>query len=490
MPLADLLPVFPSAFLTGIVWFVLLSAVLYFTRAPAHRAIGTLCRVLDEAMRLAADAIRGAESRLAARNREVLLAAGREAAERVIEREFERVEANVRREIAQCTAIDRMMNESLTRIEEDYRQSKEVPPAPPGWAGVVQAIAEVPGKGDPVVAGILEQIHASLLKMQDQATKAWRSAVAARHKHLKSMAPEWRRLTQLAVQMTKNVTTMIERSQTIDRHMDEYENVIHGTERAERTLAASSLSQFIVSGLVLAVAIGGGFINFQLIARPMAEAVGANSFVGNLRIAEIAALVIILLETAMGLFLMESFRITRLFPMIGALPDKTRRRMIYATLSILFFFACVESGLAYMREILLEDELATSAVLRGGEQAVATASFAWITTAAQMVMGFVLPFALVFVAIPLESFIQSSRTVVGVAAAVLLRALAVLFGALSTVFDYGARLLVDVYDIVIFGPLWVETQFRSAWPGKSARTVPPPARGEADSAPGVKEAVS
>ena len=37
----------------------------------------------------------------------------------------------------------------------------------------------------------------------------------------------------------------------------------------------------------------------------------------------------------------------------------------------------------------------------------------WITTAAQMGMGFTLPFALVFVAIPLETFVQSLRTVVG-----------------------------------------------------------------------------
>ena len=58
------------------------------------------------------------------------------------------------------------------------------------------------------------------------------------------------------------------------------------------------------------------------------------------------------------------------------------------------------------------DELATAAILRGG--AVTTQSpFMWITTAAQMGMGFTLPFALVFVAIPLETFVQSLRTVLG-----------------------------------------------------------------------------
>jgi len=498
-----LLPMFPNSVVTGAVWFLALSLVLFFCRGPAQRSIATLCRVLKEAMQMASDSILATESRLTARNRDVLMAAGREAFERGIEREFERVEANIRREMAQCTALDRMMNETLTKVEEDHRQSMDVPPAPPGWAGVVQAISEVTGKGDAMVAGILEQIYASLVKMQDQAITSYRSAVESRHEHLRKMAPEWRGLTQLVTQTKKNVTTLIERSQTIDRHMDQYENVIKKTDQAERTLSASALKQFFVSGLVMAIACGGAFINFQLIARPMAEAVGANAVIGDFKVAEIAALVIILLETAMGLFLMESFRITRLFPMIGALPDNIRQRMIYATLSILFFFAFVESGLAYMREILLEDELATSAVLRGGAQTAAN-SYMWITTTAQMVMGFVLPFALVFVAIPLESFVESARTVIGMAVASLLRLLAAFFRVLSKAADSAGKLLVDVYDITIFGPLWLESVFTSSKsprapkpakpekPGKSERSSRLPFGGgkSSDETPAVTEAMS
>ena len=466
-------PMFPNSALTGIVWFLLLSLMLYFGRGPAQRSIATLFRVFKEAMQLASDSILGTEARLAARNRDVLLAMGREAAERGIEREFERIEENVRREIAQCTALDRMMNETLTRIEEDHKQSMDVPPAPPGWAGVVQAISEVPGKGDAMVAGILEQIYTSLVKMQDQAITSYRAAVESRHEHLRKMAPEWRGLHQLVSQTKKNVSELVKRSQTIDHHMEEYEQVIQRTDQAERTLAASALKQFFVSGLVMAIACGGAFINFQLIARPMAEAVGANSMIGSFKVAEIAALVIILLETAMGLFLMESFRITRLFPMIGALPDNIRQRMIYATLSILFFFAFVESGLAYMREILLEDELATAAALRGGAQATAAANYMWITTTAQMVMGFVLPFALVFVAIPLESFVESARTVLGMGIAALLRLLAACFRVLSKASESVGNILVDVYDITIFGPLWIESMFTS---GDKSPKAPKPAR--------------
>ena len=112
---------------------------------------------------------------------------------------------------------------------------------------------------------------------------------------------------------------------------------------------------------MLVIATGGAIINFNLIARPMAEMVGGTNFVAGFKVADIAALVIILVEISIGLFLMESLRITRLFPVIGALADSMRIKMIWITLTILTVLASVEAGLALMRDFLLQDELLLSA---------------------------------------------------------------------------------------------------------------------------------
>ncbi|MGH6916643.1 MAG: hypothetical protein ACREJ0_02965, partial [Geminicoccaceae bacterium] len=157
----------------------------------------------------------------------------------------------------------------------------------------------------------------------------------------------------------------------------------------------------------------------------------------------------------------ESLRITRLFPVIGALPDTWRVIMVWITLGLLTALASVEAGLAYMREVLLQDELATSAILRGEAGAVFGNQFLWITTAAQMGMGFILPFALTFVAIPLETFIHSLRTVLGVCAVGFLRGLATLLRLFGAACRYLGRLVVDVYDVVIFLPLWLEQQIKT-----------------------------
>jgi hypothetical protein len=188
----------------------------------------------------------------------------------------------------------------------------------------------------------------------------------------------------------------------------------------------------------------------------MAEMVGGNSVIGGFQTSDIAALVIILVEISMGLFLMESLRITRLFPVIGALPDKTRVRMIYITFSILFLLAGVEAGLAYMREVLLHDELATSALLRGETGATASSGYMWITTAAQMGMGFILPFALTFVAIPMETFVHSLRTVVGLMAISFLRLLSLALRLVGNISLYLGVLLKQIYDLPLFVPLWLE----------------------------------
>ena len=222
------------------------------------------------------------------------------------------------------------------------------------------------------------------------------------------------------------------------------------------------MTQFFIAAFVLAIAIGGAMINYNLIARPMAEMVGGGSYLMGFKTANIAAMVIILVEVAMGLFLMESLRITRLFPTIGALDDKMRKRMIWASFIILFTLAGIVAGLAYMRELLSQDDAALVAGLLNNGQALAgDEASRWITTAAQMGMGFILPFALTFVAIPLETFIHASRTVLGTLTVGLLNALAGLLRILGNGSRHIGQAVLNLYDLLIFAPLWVEQRLTS-----------------------------
>ena len=463
MSFMDIYLIVPSAFASGMIWFVMLAILLYIAREPAHQTINALGRSVHNAMRLSAREVFSWERWMLQRNRDVLLAQGREASERMIEREFARIDTTVCRNLSEYPALHRQLSEEVTLLDEDYQSSIEVPPVPPGWVKAVDAVAKIPAKGDPVVSNILEDIHTSLEKASDDAMEQCRKSSRERHQILKGMVPHWRRVAQCLSQVNKNVDSLLERCKSIDRHMDVYENIVQGTNQAVRTLSSSSLTQFFVAGFVLAIAVGGAVINFNLIATPMSEMVGGTSRILGYPVSNIAAMVIILVEIAMGLFLMEGLRITRLFPVIGALDDKLRRVILWAAFIFLFALAGIEAGLAYMREILMQDAAATRALLRSdGATEIVQNSHLWITTAAQMGMGFILPFALTFVAIPLESFVHSTRTVLGVLAVMLLKVLIWSLRFTGNIARFSSRTLTNIYDLLIFAPLWVERLIKSA----------------------------
>ncbi|GMQ90649.1 MAG: hypothetical protein BMS9Abin10_1053 [Gammaproteobacteria bacterium] len=166
----------------------------------------------------------------------------------------------------------------------------------------------------------------------------------------------------------------------------------------------------------------------------------------------------------MGLFLMESLRITHLFPRINNLHDKMRRRFMWVAFTILLTLAFVEVALAVLRDVIVAAGIELTRDLAGAEAATAGAGAGIvdkIPTVGQMILGFILPFALVFVAIPLEYFIYSARTVLGVMLVIAIRALAFTLRVVGNIVKQLGNLLVNLYDVLIFVPLLVERFVRS-----------------------------
>ncbi len=454
MTFADILSITPSPFLSVMICIVLLLVALYFARRPFHLSVRSFSKIIYNAMRLTACSVLQAEKKLSQRNREVLIATGLENAERVVEREFERISTGVVRDLESYPNLHRQLSETTTQLDEDYVKSTDVPPALPDWTPIIKAIANVEHTGDSLVANMLGQINRSLEEQHKTAIGEYRNSIASRHKLLNKMLSAWRQVQRSLDDVGKSITKSIDRSKSIDRYMDEYKEIRQQTDEAARMLSSSSMTQFFIAGLVLLIAIGGAIINFNLIALPMSEMVGGASYIGPYKTSDVAGLVIILIELTMGLFLLESLRITRLFSIISNMDDKMRHRMFWATFTMLTILAGVESSLAFMRDRIASDMEALRHTLAGVEQEGVAASI--IPMIGQMVMGFILPFALAFVAIPLESFISSSRTVLGVLAAGFLRAMAFVLRLLGNVVYYGGRFISNMYDLFIFPTIWLE----------------------------------
>jgi hypothetical protein len=443
---------------SALILFVIAMPFMYAARKHVHDFLRSAGHLVGGPLRLGARWLFASAADMKERNRTVLIAHGREEVGQHIEREFERISALVTRDLEGYPALQRKLLEEITRVEEDYKKCGEVPPPPPDWVEAVGAISKVKSDGgNEMVQRILEEIKRSVHSIHDKALAEYRRAYESRHKILNGFMPFWRSLDKTFGQVDKKLTGLQDTSAKIDAQMEKYEQINKKTDRAEHQLTVSAFTQFAISLLVLLIAVGGALVNFKLIALPFSEMVGAGDYLTNtLRMSDVAALVIIFLEATMGLFVMECLRITHLFPLIANMSDRMRRRVLWVAVVFLFVFATIEASLALMRDMLAADKQALIQSLASSQAAPPDPLLRMIPTTAQMVLGFFLPFALAFVAIPLESFVYSLRTVGGAFVVLLIRATGFLLRLLSYVVRQVFKVLIGIYDVAIVVPLLIE----------------------------------
>jgi hypothetical protein len=447
---------------SGIAIFLIALPFLWAARHPVHGLLRSLTRALSHPLRLVARWLAGAADAMRARNETVLLAEGREEVTETIEREFERVTAIVRRDLQGYPALQRRLLDEITQIEEDYQKCGEVPPPPPEWAKAVETIAKIKGTGDGLVQKILEDISESVDGIYEKVLGEYRKSYKDRHKILERFQPFWRSLEQTLTRVGKNLTGLDDSAAKIDGQMEKYELIVKRSDKVVQTLTASASKMFFVSTIGVVVAIGGAFINFFLIAHPMSAMVGGGEYIfGGMRASHVAALVILFIEATMGIFLMDTMRFTNLFPRIHNLNERMRTRLMWAAGIMLLVLAGVEVALAVMRDMLVAEQIALTRELAEVEAGPATGGWvAMMPLWAQMVLGFVLPFALAFLAIPLETFVSSGRTVLGVLVVAAVRTVSLSMRLLANLVRHTANALTLLYDAVIFLPVLIERAVR------------------------------
>jgi len=447
--------------LSGFVLLILGISLLYFARAAVHRALTRISRLASGLLRLQAKALAGLISVLKERNREVLLEMGMGQLERKLNRDFHRVNEIVTNDLSNYPELQKSMSGLVTRLEEDYHQSAETAPPSPDWVEAITAIVNLKEaqKGNPVIVKVLEDLYTSLAAQQKRTLDTYRNGVSTRHKLLHAMMPQWRKLNNTVERVGGSMKNLIIQAEEIDKHMGQYREIYAGSDKAERMLRVSSLREFSVALFWLTIFVGGGFLNFHLISLPMSEMVGASARIGSFTVAEVSALMIVLIEVAIGMLLMEVLHITHMFPAFGTLDERKRRILLWTFLGFILVFASIESSLAFMRDQIANDTAALGALLAGGERVELDSSGIISTTipqAAQMLLGFFVPWVLIFVAIPFESFVESGRVLLANLLIQLLHLVIILMRLAATVIRYLTDILLALYDIVVCIPLWLE----------------------------------
>ncbi len=280
----------------------------------------------------------------------------------------------------------------------------------PGWSEVLESIGNAQNStNDRIIEKMLGEIHKSAVAGEKKALSEFRDATSKRHKILAAMSPIWKRIEKLGKEINGQVEKVMENGRNIESYMTRYEKISSADPESVDMLSSKVTKLFIISLIVICVGLVGAFINFNLIALPMSELVPAGVRVAGMAVSEVSALVIVALELVLGIFLFEAMGVTHTFPQVANMTRGKRKIILYGALFGLLFLSSVEASLAVLRENLAEAKTALDISLAGGTTQLTESINSNITVIGQALLGFVLPWILAVIAIPLEMFIEASQ---------------------------------------------------------------------------------
>lgn len=436
---------------------------LYFARAPLHQALDSLNDGIAGGLTKISDWIKSVVVKLREKNKRVLLESSIADSEQKIAQEFKRMEASYTKHLADYPSLHLKLDESIANIDSDFKECGQVVPEAPGWSDAVESIARMKGSasGDRVIEKMLKELHKSAVEGEKAALSEMRKTASKRHKILSSLSPTWTKILKVMNVVSTKVDLVLETTGKIEKYMQEYDKVRHGGADSIDMLSAKATKLFIFSLLVILVAGFGAFINFQLIALPMSELVPAGARVLGLQVSDVSALVIVALEIVLGIFLMEALGITGIFPQIAGMTISKRRILLYASLIGLFFLASVEAALAVLREHIAETNAATTQALAGKAISAVSGDNSNITVIGQATLGFVLPWILAMVAVPLEMLIESSQHVLNKLLILVIMMVGYLVGILGHLLSTIMKAITHIYDAYIIIPTQIGNLIKS-----------------------------
>lgn len=459
MEMYNLIPGMPG--LSMAVLILLSMVFLFLARGPMFEALKSLATGAAGGLRKIADWAQNLSVAMQENNRHVLLESGIADAEQKIMEEFRRLEATYAKHLSDYPKLHLKLDDNVTRIDRDYKECGQVVPSAPGWSEVIESITRVKeSSGDRIIEKMLSEIHKSAVEGEKRALAELRTESAKRHKILSRMAPAWQRVEKLMASVNKKVGLVLETTSRIDKYMEHYEKIREGGRDSIEILSSRTSKLFIFSLIVIAVAVFGAFINFQLIALPMAELVPAGTRLAGIPVSEVSAMVIVALELVIGIFLLESIGITNIFPQIAGMTRNKRLILLYGSVFGLLFLASVEASLAVLREALAETKTSVDAALAGNAATTISAEGSRIAVIGQATLGFVLPWILAMVAVPLEMFIEASQHVFSRFLALLVRLFGHIAGILSYVVEYTIEITLHLYDAYIIIPAQIAAMFK------------------------------
>ncbi|MDH3762919.1 MAG: hypothetical protein OEU50_18225 [Gammaproteobacteria bacterium] len=454
------------------IWIAASMVFLFLAREPVHKMIQSFSDATAGGLRKLADWTKSTAQAMREKDRKVLLESGVAKIQGEILQEFSKIDMANTKSLAGYPKLQLKLDDSISQIERDYKDCGQVTPEAPGWSEVIESIGRAQGStSDRIIENMLAEIHKSAVDGEKKALSEFREVAAKRHKILASMAPVWKRVEKLGKEINSQVDKVMENGRNIEKYMARYEKISAAEPESIDMLSSKVTKLFIISLIVIFVGLVGAFINFNLIALPMSELVPAGVRVAGMAVSEVSALVIVALELVLGIFMFEAIGVTHTFPQISNMTRGKRKIILSGCLLGLLFLSTVEASLAVLRENLAEAKTALDISLAGESATITDNVNSKITLIGQALLGFVLPWILAVIAIPLEMFIEASQHAFAKLYTLLITLLCHLANAIAYLIEGFFNILVHVFDIYIIIPMQIANMFAGKEASASGKQV-------------------
>ncbi|MHB1587212.1 MAG: hypothetical protein ACYCRH_08825 [Acidiferrobacteraceae bacterium] len=411
---------------------------LFMLRPRAHRLILLTAQMASRPFKRVGIALRRLGHEMSERNRAVLLAQARTETGEFLEQEFRSVDESVRRDLEGFPELNRTLLAQAVAIEEAHRRSGGVPPPPAEWGHVLSVLTQTQPPGKRAIQRLWRNLRKDAARAQSKALTDYRKACEQRHRLLASLRPSLEQLRVTLGRVDQNLVMLRERASAIDHYMHHYNAIVAREETTERELVSSALVQFLTA-VLLTTLVGTGYVaQFWLLTAPFAAG-PATGIVATL------AFGMLVTGALAGFVMTEALGLSSLTAVFDRMSRNVRRQIALGAGMVSTLLVLIEAASVFWGP-------ATTGALGGwgrGETALCVA---------------VLPVALVFAALPLESLIYGVRIFAGLLSETAIGFLAALSGGAARLIRQGALALIVLYDALIFVPLAI-----SAWRQRGAR---------------------
>ncbi len=455
MTQSDWFMIVPSPAGSALLWGGLVVVLCYFAREPVHRLLRAACLSLRHACRVLSRTTHKAAAYCRRWSRHLLLLQTRADSREAILLDFNRLQRQMQRDFAGLPLLKERLARQISFMEEDFQRSADVPPEPPAWARVSQAMSDGGDDHTGQLARALEDIRDSLAQYRSDAREEIRRSSHRRYLLLYRMMPRWRRVEAVLGDFDHRLERVEQRITQLRRREHGLRSQADSGRGARvGALAIATVGRFVLALVALAVVAYGISVHTAMLQEPLGLVLGEQPLLNGVAATGVMIGLLVVFQLGLGLLVFESAGLSRVIPAIGTMDIRQRRLLFWFSLVPLMLLSFTVAAI-YLR-LATADLLATNLLLSADlvELRLMQAAIYGLALA-------LLPLALAAGAIPLGTLLRSARPAGVLLLASVLTVFAFILRGLITAIAIVERLSIQVYDLVIFLPLWIEGYLRS-----------------------------